>query len=175
MSSLYDRFLAHVPSAGSILDAGCGIGRDAGAFADRGFKVVGFDASPEMVRLARGRAGAQVEIHLMRFEDVAWKDAFDGILACASLLHVTAADFPSVATRLACALRGGGAMYMSFKLGAGERMAGGRRFTDHTAETLGVALRGTGLVLVEAWITADVRIGRDGERWLNAIVTKPET
>ncbi len=72
----------------------------------------------------------------MRFEDVAWREEFDGISACASLLHVPTADFPGVAARLASALRPRGAWYMSFKLGEGEQVVGGRTFADHTEETL---------------------------------------
>jgi hypothetical protein len=53
----------------------------------------------------------------MRFNDVSWRNQFDGIWACASLLHVPAASFPDVASRLVGALRPGGAWYMSFKLG----------------------------------------------------------
>jgi SAM-dependent methyltransferase len=39
MSALYARFLASIPAGGSILDAGCGSGRDAKAFALRGYRV----------------------------------------------------------------------------------------------------------------------------------------
>jgi 2-polyprenyl-3-methyl-5-hydroxy-6-metoxy-1,4-benzoquinol methylase len=117
MSALYERFLQHLPPGGRILDAGCGVGRDALAFAERGYSVTAFDASAEMVRLARERVGSRAEVLHMRFEDVASQEEFDGIWACASLLHVPAADFPSVAARLAWALRPRGAWYMSFKLG----------------------------------------------------------
>jgi hypothetical protein len=61
---------------------------------------------------------------------------------------------------------------MSFKHGTGERVAGGRRFTDHNEQTLRAALGGTGLALAEIWTTADVRAGRSGERWLNAVATR---
>lgn len=88
MSALHDRFLRHVPPGCRILDAGCGVGRDALAFAGPGYAVVAFDASAEMVRLTRERVAGQAEVLHMRFEDVAWREEFDGIWACASLLHV---------------------------------------------------------------------------------------
>ena len=53
MSSLYDEFLPLLKPGASILDAGCGSGRDSKAFKDLGFRVTAFDASSEMVRLAR--------------------------------------------------------------------------------------------------------------------------
>jgi SAM-dependent methyltransferase len=78
---LHDRFLHYVEPSGRILDAGCGPGRDTAAFIARGYEVVAFDATEEMVRLARSRTGHGTQIHRMRYEDVAWTAEFDGILA----------------------------------------------------------------------------------------------
>jgi hypothetical protein len=125
-----------------------------------------------MVRLARERIGSLAEIHQMSFEDVAWREEFDGIWACASLLHVPPAAFPDVASRLAGALRPGGAWYMSFKLGLGERVADGRLFMDHTADSLRNSLLGLPVSLEETWTTRDVRPGRGSEHSLNAIALK---
>ncbi|TPG57830.1 class I SAM-dependent methyltransferase [Roseomonas nepalensis] len=172
MSALHERFLRYVPAGGRILDAGCGVGRDARAFTERGFAVVGFDASAEMVRLARERVGTLAEIRHMRFEDVAWRGEFDGIWACASLLHLPPAAFPGVASQLVGALRPGGAWYMSFKLGVGERRDAGRLFVDHTEASLRAALSGLQVRPVEPWTTADVRPGRTDVQWLNAITLK---
>ena len=61
LAPLYDRFLRRVRPGGRILDAGCGVGRDALAFAERGFEVVAFDASEEMARLARERVGGRAD------------------------------------------------------------------------------------------------------------------
>lgn len=171
MSALHERLLRHVPPGGRILDAGCGVGRDALAFVERGYSVVAFDASAEMVRLARERVAGRAEVLQMRFEDVAWRGEFNGVWACASLLHVPRAGLPATARRLASTLRPGGAIYVSFKHGAGERVVGRRHFTDHNDETLRIALNGTDLALAEVWTTTDMRTGRSGERWLNAVAT----
>lgn len=172
MSSLHDRFLRHLSPGGRILDAGCGVGRDALVFAERGYSVVGFDASAEMVRLARERVAGRAEVRQMRFEDVIWRKEFDGIWACASLLHVPAADFPGVAARLASALRPHGVWYMSFKLGKGERVVEERRFMDHTEATLRTALGRANVNVAEVWVSSDIRTARIGELWLNAIATR---
>ena len=132
MSALYERFLGRVEAGGRILDAGCGVGRDALAFTERGYSVVAFDASAEMVRLASERTAGRTEVLQMRFDDAAWLEEFDGVWACASLLHVPATDLPTVIRRLRAALRPSGVIYMSFKHGSGERVVGGRRFTDYT-------------------------------------------
>lgn len=171
MSALYQRFLRHLPLGGRILDAGCGVGRDALAFAERGFAVTAIDASAEMVRLAAEYVGGRAEVRQLRFEDVAWCAEFDGIWACASLLHVPSSTFPGIVSRLTTALRPNGVCYMSFKHGIGERTAGGRLFSDHTEESLCAALRSTGLAVTEAWLTNDVRADLSGQHWLNAIAT----
>ena len=121
---LYARFLPHVRPGGLILDAGCGSGRDALAFRQAGFRVEAFDASPQMARQAALLLGQEVPV--LCFEDVAWQERFDGIWACASLLHVAPADLPDVLRRLQRALRPGGVMFFNFKYGQGQRQAGVR-------------------------------------------------
>ena len=123
------------------------------------------------MRLAR--VGDRAAVHHMRFGDVSWHRQFDGIWACASLLHVPAASFPDVALRLVGALRPGGAWYMSFKLGEGERLVEGRLFVDYTEATLRSALTGFPVEIVQAWQSGDLRPGRQAERWLNAVVVHP--
>ena len=108
----------------------------------------------------------------MRFEEVAWREEFDGIWACASLLHVSIADFPSVAAHFALALRSHGAWYMSFKLGQGERSVNGRTFMDQTEETLQAALNSVPVLLLEIWRSEDVRPRRTGKIWINAIAQR---
>ncbi len=62
--------------------------------------------------------------------------------------------------------------YMSFKQGRRKRITGARRYTDLTKETLRLTLEGTGLTLVDVWTMIDVREGRSGEFWLNAITER---
>ena len=57
-------------------------------------------------------------------------NVYDGIWACASLLHVPHELLPKVIARLIVALVDGGVLYASFKYGEEEREAGGRYFTD---------------------------------------------
>lgn len=170
MSSLYETFTKHLAPGARVLDAGCGSGRDAKAFLRMGYQVEAFDASPAMVELAREHTGLPVQ--LMTFADVDWKEEFDGIWCCASLLHVPAVELPEVMRKLAGALKPGGVWYVSFKYGDGEREVDGRRFTD--MDEVGLrALLGTvvGIELAEMWVTRDNRPGRD-ERWVNGVLRK---
>ena len=170
ISGLHDVFLSRLPANAHILDAGCGSGRDARAFADRGFKVSAFDASPELASLASQHCGFDVGVRT--FGDVAEVEAYDGIWCCASLLHVPAVELPACLTRLWRALRPGGCLYVSFKLGDGAREHHGRRFTDADDTTLRHWLSPLALVSsVETWVSEDKRPDRS-EQWINGLVAK---
>lgn len=170
MQELRDRFLQHVRSGGTILDAGCGSGRDAKAFADVGYAVTAFDASAEMVRLARQHTG--LPVHHMTFEQMEWQDQFDGIWASACLLHVDRTDLAVTFSRFARALAQEGAWCLSMKQGDTSRELDGRTFTDVTEAEMHELLETAGLRVREIWLTADVRPGRE-DRWVNAIAIKP--
>lgn len=167
MSALYRRFLACVPDGGSILDAGCGSGRDTKTFKLRGYKVSAFDRSEAMVRHAT--AYAEVEVRLGTFQDICDEAFYDGIWCCASLLHVPMVEFPDVLQRLTRALKPSGVLYMSYKYGEGERKVGQRLFTDHTEASLPACLTPK-LKILELWKTRDARPSRSNEFWLNALL-----
>jgi 2-polyprenyl-3-methyl-5-hydroxy-6-metoxy-1,4-benzoquinol methylase len=173
MSEAQARFLRHVPKGGRILDAGCGSGRDAKAFAEKGYQVEAFDASTEMVRMASGHSGLQVRE--MTFEQVDWQSRFHGIWASASLLHVPRSDLPRIIVKLRQALKPEGILYLSFKFGTDERTKDGRRFTDMNEEALQSELKQVGsLDLMEIWTSEDVRPGRMGELWLSALARRAQ-
>ncbi len=97
---------------------------------------------------------------------------YDGIWACASLLHVPAIDLPEVIRRLWTALKPGGCFYFSFKHGQGERQHNGRQFTDADEVTVAEWLAGlTDVALHDIWLTQDQRPERD-ETWLNVLLLK---
>lgn len=170
---LYERFLKHVPSDGTVLDAGCGSGRDAKNFADRGLDVVAFDSSPEMVQIAIEHSGLPVK--LARFEDLDFQARFDGIWACASLLHLPSRVLSDVLDRLRRALKPRGVLYCSFKYGVFEGMRDGRYFTDMDEARLEkMAAVASGFIIEEIWVTADIRCGREHEKWLNALLSIPD-
>jgi len=170
MGSVYEPFLAHIPSGGRILDAGCGPGRDALAFLKKGFHVTAFDASLKMAEIASHQTGLVVD--QMRFQDLSYDSEFDGIWACASLLHVSSTEIDNVLLKLSHALKPGGFWYMSFKEGYGERVEDGRRFLDFTEASLKTRLGSIpGISIIRIWSCED-QAGRVGIRWVNALVRR---
>jgi SAM-dependent methyltransferase len=169
MRPCYDRFLALLPARPRVLDAGCGPGRDSLALAARGCDVTGFDASAAMVALAAARTGRPV-LHLA-FQDLAFDAAFDGIWACASLLHVRRAEMPDVFARLRRALRPGGILFASFKAGPGEEFREERWFNDYDEATFrALVASATGWAEAALWRVTDDRPGREGTTWLNTLL-----
>jgi hypothetical protein len=128
-------------------------------------------ASPEMVKIATKNIGQPV-LNLS-FEDISYRDDFDGIWACASLLHVKADDLVMVMSKLRVALKPGGVLYVSFKLGSGSRVKDdGRYFVDlNFAGLASLVEEVPGLTIKEQWETTDHRPGRANERWVNGLLS----
>ena len=174
MTTLYAPFLARLAPGAAILDAGCGSGRDARAFRELGYAVTALEPAPALAQLAEAHLGLPVEVR--RFQDIDWVSRFDGIWACASLLHVPLAELPDALQRLACALRPDGVLYVSFKYGHGEREHGGRRFTDLDEAGLAEAIQTVPqLAIIDHWLTPDQRPERAAEHWFNTLLQRLET
>lgn len=166
-----DKFLALLPKGATILDFGCGSGRDTKYFLERGFTVEPTDGSLELCRWASEYTG--IKAKQMLFQELNAVEKYDGIWACASILHLPWHDLTSVMKKMAQALKNCGIIYMSFKYGrfAGKRNS--RFFTDLDEERLQDLLQKVGgLEAKELWITGDARPGRGEEKWLNALITK---
>lgn len=168
MSELYKPFLTHIPKWGRILDAGCGTGRDATNFSKMGYKVDAFDASSKMVEIATRISGLAVQ-HTT-FEQFNSTSQYDGIWACASLLHVPATELNANIKHLAQFLLPTGVFYISFKYGSGETIRNGRLFTDCNEDELNQYLKNTDLVIDKLWLSEDQRPERQHEKWLNALL-----
>ena len=171
MEAIYRAFLPFVVDGGHILDAGCGSGRDTLHFHTNGYRVTAFDASHEIATLAKQKTGLPIKCRT--FLDVDEHHLYDGIWACASLLHLSENEIPEVLNRLWLALKPGGVMYASFKVGESEREIGGRHFTDATEARASHWFESVERDLqIEFWRTEDQRPERK-EEWLNIRIVKP--
>ena len=170
MASLYQPFLAELPEVAHILDVGCGTGRDTLAFINKGHKVDAIDYSDELVKKAKALTG--MDVQLQSFYELNDVERYDGIWACASLLHCQRDRLAEVIGKLLEALKPMGVLYMSFKYGDLDREKEGRQFTD-LDETQAKALLNTlhNVEQVQQWITLDQRPDRQ-EKWLNLLWKK---
>lgn len=170
MESLYQAFIQYLPQDAFILDLGCGSGRDTLAFKRKGYRVEALDYSKELVALASQQTGLQVRLE--SFYDFSDQSKFDGIWACASLLHCERNQLPQVLKKIVNALKPNGIGYMSFKYGNLDREKDGRSFTDlNEQQAQDLLSKLDGVMLLEQWITLDRRPDRT-EEWLNILFKK---
>lgn len=170
-SAVQDRFLSFLHPKAYILDFGCGSGRDTKYFLDKGFQVDATDGSKELCRIASDYTGITVR-HIL-FRDLNGHEKYDGIWACASILHVSKAELPEVFRRMIIALKTDGIIYTSFKYGDFEGERNGRYFSCYTEESFRELLElFPELQIIDEWISGDIRPGREDEKWLNLIIRK---
>ena len=170
MQSLYQPFLNLLPDFGRILDLGCGSGRDALAFKNMGYKIEAIDYSAVLVKQASDLTG--IEVRLQSFYDLDEIDTYNGIWACASLLHCERHRLVDVLQRIIQSLKANGVIYMSFKYGDQDREKDGREFTDLNEQQAGELLDHFNQVsLAKQWISIDKRPDRT-EQWLNLLWKK---
>ena len=167
------RFCERLPKGALIFDFGCGSGRDTKHFMSQGYQVDAMDGSEELCRMASDFTG--IEVKHGYFHELDEEDKYDGIWACSSILHLPIDELKEVFSKMAKALRDQGVVYASFKYGEFEGERNGRYFTDLNEERLHRLIEDTGVFIVEeTWITSDVKLGRDEEKWMNMILKKKE-
>ena len=171
MTEQYRRFEEYLFPESTILDAGCGSGRDSLYFQSKGYNVYAFDASVEMVKLSSKLTGLSVQ-HA-KFEDVNFDIMFNGIWASASLLHVDRGSIIDILQRLTAMLNEGGVLFMSFKYGDRVYHKDDRLFNCYDEGSFSKMVSSIPeLTILELYKTADVRDERINEFWLSAIVKK---
>ena len=103
----------------TILDFGCGPGRDLKTFTDLGHVAVGLEGSPRFAAMAREYSGCEVLEQDFLALDLA-PARFDGVFANAVLFHVPTRELPRVLGELHAALKSGGVLFSSNPHGANQ-------------------------------------------------------
>lgn len=169
-TEIQDRFLKYLPEGASILDLGCGSGRDTKYFIRNGYQVDAMDGSAKLCKIASEFTG--IKVKQMLFQDLNIIETYHGIWACSSILHLTVIEIEELFHKIAKALKPNGIFYTSFKYGTFKGIRNGRYFTDMNECSFRDLLSDIEeFVVLEQWISKDVRPERD-EKWLNIILKK---
>ena len=170
-TEVQDKFLEKLNPDAYILDFGCGAGRDTKYFLSRGYQIDAIDGSEQLCRIASEYTG--IKVRQILFQELDEKEKYDGIWACASILHLPKKQLREVLKIMYAALKLEGWIYTSVKYGEFEGERNGRYFTDFTTDTFKDFIHDMhGLKIEEHWITGDVRPGRGEEKWLNLLLQK---
>ena len=166
-----NRFHRLLAEHASILDFGCGSGRDTKFFLQKGYDVTATDGSAELCKLVSAFSG--IDVKEMLFQDLDAISMYNGIWACSSILHLPKIEQFPVFQKMCNALKENGVIYTSFKYGNFEGERNGRYFTDFREDTFQEFIKEIPeLTVEEQQITFDVRPGRGEEKWLNLILRK---
>ena len=164
-------FLNYLPAQAYVLDFGCGAGRDTRYFLEQGCEVTAVDGSEALCKIASEYTG--IPVKQMLFQDLDEIEKYNGIWACASILHLKKRELSDVLAKMRKALKQQGIIYTSFKYGDYEGMRNGRYFTDFKEESFADFMKDIpGLIIEKTWITGDVREGRGDKRWINILLRK---
>ena len=118
------------PAPYTILDLGCGPGRDLKTFTGLGHRAIGIDGSERFVEMARAYSGCDVWQQDFLHLDLP-PSAFDGVFANAVLFHVPSAALPGVLLKLFAGLKPGGVLFSSNPRGHNEEGWNGARYGSY--------------------------------------------
>jgi SAM-dependent methyltransferase len=111
----------------TLLDLGCGPGRDLAYFQGLGHIAIGLDGAPQLAEMARNYSGA--EVWVQDFIDLDLPEThFDGVFANASLFHVPMDAIETTLAALWRGLRPAGVLFSSNPRGNDEQGFSGGRF-----------------------------------------------
>lgn len=172
----YDALLGAIETSPplTLLDLGCGPGRDLAYFRSLGHIAVGLDGSAQFAEMARAYSGA--EVWVQDFIDLDLPEAhFDGVFANASLFHVPRASIETTLAAIFGGLRPGGVLFCSNPRGNDEQgFSGGRFGVFYRDETWMKLLEICGFTPVRQYFRPSNAAPHE-QRWLATVWRKPIT
>lgn len=171
-------FCEKMPKRARILDLGCAGGRDSKIFADRGFDVVGIDLCDPFLEEAKKNVPSGTFLKKDFLDLDLPTTSFDGIWACASLLHLKKTDVGKTMESLYHLLKQGGHIFVGVKQGKGEdriidTLSNGhhRFFSFYEKEEIETMITNAGFNVLYTKIQPD-RTGRAEVKWIMLIAQK---
>jgi SAM-dependent methyltransferase len=111
----------------TLLDFGCGPGRDLKVFSALGHLAIGLDGSARFAAMARADSGCEVwQQDFLELDLPA--ERFDGVFANAALFHVPSQELPRVLAQLHATLKPGGVLFSSNPRGDNQEGWHGARY-----------------------------------------------
>lgn len=174
MEKQLKQFMELLPIGGAVLDLGCGSGRDSLYFVEEGFDVTSLDGAKSMCELAQIHVGQ--EVLNLTYDQLDFNEVFDGIWACASLVHEDPAKLPVTLQKVFDCLKPEGVLYMSFRLGDFIGSNSDIIFYAYTETTLGNILEQCrekqNIEIIDVFITKDGREEFLDNEWINIYIRK---
>lgn len=123
-----EKFISLLPPNAKIIDIGCGSGRDAQLFSQRGVEVLGIDFCANLLDIAKKNAPL-CKFQWMDFEAMDLPAAsFDGAWSACSLGHSSKEILPDVLNKIHLLLKRNGYFYLALKKGSGESLDNDLRY-----------------------------------------------
>lgn len=164
-------FLALLEEGDTILDMGCGSGRDSLTFYELGYDVTPLDGAEEMCRLAEVHTG--LDVLQMTYEEMDFDGAFDGVWACGALIHMPKKELPDIFKKVAKALEEDGVFYLSMRLGDSDGFRGERYFNAFSERELCSLVESDRYFqVVKEWVSKDSRSNHPNTQWINILARK---
>jgi SAM-dependent methyltransferase len=170
IGALLEHILGEPPF--TILDLGCGPGRDLVTFAQLGHTPVGLDGAAPFVEMARAACGCEVWLQDFLKLDLP-AERFDGVFANASLFHVPRQELPRVLSELFATLKQGGVLFSSNPRGDDVEGWSGNRYGVHfRLETWRGLLIDAGFTELAHYYRPE-GLPREQQPWLATLWRKP--
>lgn len=161
------------PAPWTILDLGCGPGRDLKTFSLLGHTAIGLDGSERFAGMARAYSGCEVWRQDFLHLDLP-PAKFDGVYANASLFHVPSAELPGVLEKLNATLKPGGALFSSNPRGDNQEGWNGPRYGSYYDYDMWERYLRTAGFLPLRHYYRPAGMPREQQPWLASVWRKPE-
>src|SRR5712691_11040296 len=157
----------------TILDFGCGPGRDLKVFAELGHIAVGLEGAPHTAAMARAHSGCEVWQQDFLKLDLP-DNHFDGVFANAALFHLPSQELPRVLRELHASLKPGGVLFSSNPHGHNEEgWSGGRYGVYHDLDRWRRHVSAAGFVELDHYYRP-AGLPREKQPWLASVWRRPQ-